>query len=298
MYSKRVNVLISTYNGELYIEDQINSILNQTYSNIKIYVRDDGSTDNTLNILKNYEADGKIQLIKGNNKGYGPSFLELLNIASEGDYWAFCDQDDVWRKNKIERAIVGIQKLDLNKPALYFHNYVLTDENLKNPKRYLNKMPKYLFSMAITQCIHMGFATLINDKLRDMMLRVDGDKLCSHDWWAELIVMEFGNVYTDDYIGAKHRRLDISISSSGMKARVKWFKKALGGNAEIKNLTNEFYREFSGEMNKHDRKILSWFVSEKYNFLKSVKKAFYIHRWRSSFSSELVVRFLMLIGRI
>ena len=293
----KVNVLISTYNGESYVDEQINSIISQSYPNIQIYVRDDCSTDNTLYILKSYEIGEKITLIKGENKGYGASFLELLKTASEGEYWAFCDQDDVWLPDKIEKAVEGIQKLDLSKPAMYVHNFTLTDEELVDQGKYANQIKNYSFPMAITECLHMGFATLINDKLRDMMLRVDGDKLCSHDWWAELIVMEFGNVYTDDYIGAKHRRLDISISSSGMKARVKWFKKALGGNAEIKNLTNEFYREFSGEMNKHDRMVLSWFVSEKYNFIKSVKKAFYIHRWRSSFSSELVVRFLMLIGR-
>lgn len=73
-----VNVLISTYNGEKYIKDQIDSILGQTYPNIRIYVRDDGSSDNTCNILKEYEKAGKIVLFRGDNVKWGKSFLTLL----------------------------------------------------------------------------------------------------------------------------------------------------------------------------------------------------------------------------
>lgn len=298
MGSKKVNVLVSTYNGEKYLNDQIDSILDQTYPNIEIFIRDDGSNDRTREIIKKYELYDNIVFFQGKNVGYGPSFLELLRVSSEGDFWAFCDQDDVWEKDKIEKAIIGIKKLDQTKPALYFHNYVLTDEELNEQSKYIETMPDYSFPMAITQCIHMGFATLINRKLRDEMLRVDGKNICSHDWWAELIVMEFGEVYYDNYIGAKHRRLDISISSNGIKSRIKWFKKAMGGNAEIKNLTRVFLDEFSEEMDSKDRKILEWFVFSKYNFFKSIKKAFYPHRWRTSFSSELALRFLMLMGRL
>ena len=84
-----VNVLISTYNGEKYIKDQIDSILGQTYSNIKIYVRDDGSSDNTCSILEEYEKTGKIVLFRGNNVKWGKSFLTLLKKAETGAYWAF-----------------------------------------------------------------------------------------------------------------------------------------------------------------------------------------------------------------
>ena len=91
-----VNVLISTYNGEKYIKDQIDSILGQTYPNIRIYVRDDGSSDNTCNILKEYEKAGKIVLFRGDNVKWGKSFLTLLKKAETGSYWAFSDQDDVW----------------------------------------------------------------------------------------------------------------------------------------------------------------------------------------------------------
>ena len=92
----KVVVLMSTYNGEKYIQEQLESILTQTYHNIKIYVRDDGSSDQTLEILKKYENENKIILLKGTNKGFIGSFLTLLKECEEADYYAWCDQDDIW----------------------------------------------------------------------------------------------------------------------------------------------------------------------------------------------------------
>lgn len=295
---KLVNILISTYNGEKYIREQIDSLLNQTYRNIKIYVRDDGSKDKTLDILHEFSEKNQIILIEGQNAGFGSSFMQLLKLAEEGDYWAFCDQDDVWDSEKIGNAVKYLNQVDERTPNMYFHNFSLTDENLNVTGQYRNRISNYSFQMAITECLHMGFATVINKELRRLMLKGDVMKLRSHDWWAELIVMEFGSVYTDDYIGAKHRRLDISLSSTGLKSRIKWFFGALKGNSEIQNITEQFLSVFGEEMKENDRKILKWFVSEKYNLVKAFKKSFYIRRWRTSMASELVVRFLMLVGKI
>lgn len=293
-----VNVLISTYNGEKYIEEQIDSVLKQTYDNIKIFIRDDGSKDGTLSILRRYQSENKIILIEGENIGYGRSFMRLLKQTKEGDFWAFCDQDDVWDEKKIQNAIEKITTLPMDKPAMYFHNFSVTNEKLEQQYIYRNQIPGYAFPMAITECLHLGFATVINKNLRKKMLRVDVDKLTTHDWWAELLVMEFGNVYVDDYIGAKHRRLDVSVSSDNLSTRLKWLIRALKGNAEISNITSLFLAEFGTEMQEKDRKILQWFVGDRYSLIKSLKKTFYFHRWRSSFSSEIVVRFLMVIGKI
>lgn len=291
-----VNVLISTYNGEAYIAEQIDSILAQTYSPVRIYVRDDGSKDQTLQVLKGY--GDKIKVLRGKNVGYGRSFLALLKKAEEGSYWAFCDQDDVWEPHKLEKAVAKLRRMPKDKPCMYFHNFSITDEKLKVQSLYHNRLPGYCFSMAITECLHLGFATVMNRELRQLMLRADMKHISTHDWWAELIAMEFGRIYTDDYVGAKHRRIDASVSSSNLSTRIRWFKKALKGNAEICNMTSMFLKEFGNEMKPEDRRVMEWFVSDHYSLSKSLHKAFYGHRWRSSLSSELVVRFLMLIGRI
>lgn len=295
---ERVNVLISTYNGEKYIMDQVDSILSQTYPDIQIYVRDDGSTDRTVSILKTLAKKNEIVLLEGENIGFGRSFLNLLRYADEGEYWAFCDQDDIWDNDKVGRAIEKLRDMPEDEPNMYFHNFDLTDENMNVIGVYQNSIPNYSFQMAITECLHMGFATVINSKLRDLMLKGDVMSLPSHDWWAELIVMEFGNVYADDYIGAKHRRLDTSLSSNGLKSRMKWFFGALKGNSEIPDLAREFMNVFGDNMKKEDKRVLNWFVMERYSIIKAFKKFFFIGRWRTNITSEWVIRCLMLIGRI
>lgn len=293
-----VNVLMSTYNGEKYIKEQLDSILHQSYHNLRIYVRDDGSSDGTLDILERYHRENKIILLKGDNVGYGSSFMQLLALADEGEYWAFSDQDDIWDSGKISRSVNKLSKMKKTEPNMYYHSYELTDEKMNVIGKSRAPIPNYSFQMAITECFHLGFATVINKELRELMLKGNASNIISHDWWAELIAMEFGNIYCDKYIGAKHRRLEESVSSSSLKSRVRWFFKALKGNSEIQSLTLSFCDTFETEMDKKDRRILLWFVSERYSFIKSLKKCFYYRRWRTSLASEFVVRFLMLAGKI
>lgn len=81
MNTKKVIICMSTYNGEKYLEEQLESLFSQTYKKIKIYVRDDGSTDGTIDILKKYEKKGKITLVLGKNLGYIGSFMNILEVA-------------------------------------------------------------------------------------------------------------------------------------------------------------------------------------------------------------------------
>ena len=100
----KIEILMATYNGEKYIGEQINSIINQTYTNWNLLIRDDGSKDKTLNIIKKYEKmDNRIILIRDNkdNLGFVKNFEELLKISSS-ELIMFSDQDDVWKKDKIK----------------------------------------------------------------------------------------------------------------------------------------------------------------------------------------------------
>lgn len=93
----KVIVLMSTYNGEKYLKEQIDSILNQVKVEVFLMIRDDGSSDNTIAILKEYERQNRnIKIIKGKNIGVGNSFMQLLYNSAEAEYYAFADQDDVW----------------------------------------------------------------------------------------------------------------------------------------------------------------------------------------------------------
>lgn len=124
-----VQIFMSTYNGEKYLEEQIESLRKQKDVDIKILVRDDGSKDNTVKILEKYKKAGILDFYKGNNVGYAKSFLHLLTNNIEADYYAFCDQDDVWLPDKLIKAIEKINENE--KPSLYASALKRVDENLK-----------------------------------------------------------------------------------------------------------------------------------------------------------------------
>ena len=112
MADKKVAIIMSTYNGEPFIRQQLDSILNQTYKNIELVVRDDGSKDKTVEIIKEYqEKYENIKFFQGENLGFVKSFFELLKLT-EADYYSYADQDDIWIENKIEPAVNSLNKLD------------------------------------------------------------------------------------------------------------------------------------------------------------------------------------------
>ena len=122
---------MSTYNGEEFVAEQMDSILNQTYKNIEIVVRDDGSKDSTTKIIKEYQKKYKnIKLYEGENLGFIKSFFELLKLV-EADYYAYADQDDIWIENKIELAVNSLNKLDDSKPNMAFGNSDYYNENMQ-----------------------------------------------------------------------------------------------------------------------------------------------------------------------
>lgn len=127
----KVQVLMSTYNGEKYIAEQVDSIFNQSDIDIYLLVRDDGSTDDTITnlelIKKKYK--NKIDIICGENIGYRKSFLKLIEYADNNmDYYAFSDQDDVWKKNKI---IDAVRLLKVSDSVLYASSLDIVNEQLK-----------------------------------------------------------------------------------------------------------------------------------------------------------------------
>ncbi|MBE5912901.1 MAG: glycosyltransferase [Pseudobutyrivibrio ruminis] len=293
----KVNILISTYNGAQYIIEQIESLLNQTYEYIDIFIRDDGSTDNTLEVIGPYVESGKVKLVKGTNIGFGKSFLSLLKESGDADYWAFCDQDDVWFPDKIKWAIDWFELQDNSKPLIYHSSYYLSDEVLSVTEKNKLWNYKYTFAKSLTEVIHMGFSIVINRTQRDLMLKADINNLTSHDHWAEVLAIKYGYVYEDERIASIHRRLTESQSSSSLYARFRWLRGALCNESEILPVAREYCRVFKDERDE-DYNIAALFVFDKYSLKKSLKKAFYPHRWRSSISSEIIIRCLMLIGKI
>lgn len=142
---KSVLILLATYNGSIYIREQLDSLYNQKGVSIHILVRDDGSTDNTLEILNEYkDRFSNITILKGENIRAIRSFYSLINYVIENnldyDYYAFCDQDDVWLENKLLCAIESLSNITNNR-SLYFCAASYVDKSLKyiGPKTIKDK---------------------------------------------------------------------------------------------------------------------------------------------------------------
>lgn len=179
----KVAVLMSAYNGEKYIKDQIESILDQDFDGtIDLYIRDDGSTDNTINILEDYSSKGKLKYIKANNMGATKSFLNLLKEIQGYDFYSFSDQDDVWDKDKITRAISKI--LDNDKPTIYCSNCMLVDENLNAIGRNTHReKPTYnLISILCLASCAQGCTSVLNNKMAEIIQENNiPDNIIMHD---------------------------------------------------------------------------------------------------------------------
>ena len=121
----KVQVLLSAYNGEKYIQEQIDSILNQSNVEVSLLIRNDGSTDDTRKILDS-QSTQNIKCINDKNIGLVRSFVELINQADEAEYYAFSDQDDVWDNDKLCSAISMLEDYK-NMPAVYSSNARLVD---------------------------------------------------------------------------------------------------------------------------------------------------------------------------
>lgn len=300
--NKSVAILVSTYNGEKYIKEQLDSILNQTYKEITIYVRDDGSRDNTINILKEYEQENKIVLIQGENIGFVKSFFELLKVCKKADYYAFSDQDDVWEKEKIEKQVQVIEKADKQEPVACYTNYNYYDSNLQLQEERKSSDIEPSFQNSIVECIAMGMNIMINNVVRNEIVSNLPQYCYGHDSWIYMICSEFGSMIEIKEPLVKYRRHEQNVSAGGMgflKFQIWRIKKFFVNKYfnEIRLQLCEYERIYKERMKKEDIKLLELFT-RKFNYISQLKKAFYPKKFREKFIDEVLLRIIFLIGAL
>lgn len=201
---KKIHILLATYNGENYLAEQLNSILNQTNTNWQLLIHDDNSTDNTVDIIKQYQKQNpdKIQFIDDDvsfgNASANFSFL-LEHVDSE--YIMFCDQDDVWLKNKIELTLEKMQDMEKtyqNLPILVHTDLTVVDEELKVISKsywkyqYIDPSKDSLNRLLVQNTI-TGCTVMINRRLMNIALPIPNDAIM-HDWWLGLVAAAFGKI--------------------------------------------------------------------------------------------------------
>ncbi|MBQ7192306.1 MAG: glycosyltransferase family 2 protein [Paludibacteraceae bacterium] len=193
-----INILMSTYNGEKYLTEQLDSILLQTYTDWNLFIRDDGSNDNTITILNNYKKkySDKITIVSdGQNLGACHSFERLLQGNDNADYFAFSDQDDVWLPDKLAHCLKTMQTAEqqfVNTPIIIHTDLEVVNEQLQtiNPSfwQYSNIQPSLvnnnLHYLAICNSV-TGCTMMMNKKAREYGLPVSPNAYM-HDAWIAL----------------------------------------------------------------------------------------------------------------
>jgi glycosyltransferase involved in cell wall biosynthesis len=196
-----VAILMATYNGEKYLREQIDSILSQTYTDWHLYIHDDGSTDNTKQILSDYcEYQNRITLLRYDKQGGAcRNFISMLEIVNS-EYYMFCDQDDVWLPHKIECCINVMQHKEKENP----HVPIIVNTDLKVVDQNLNIIDDsfwhyegvntsfikdYIDNAAVNSVT--GCTMLFNHKAKNVMCKPYSRALM-HDAWITLSVYAVG----------------------------------------------------------------------------------------------------------
>lgn len=300
---KKVKVLLSAYNGEKYIGEQVDSILGQTYQDLELYIRDDGSSDGTREVLKRYGEDERVHLMFGENLGFIKSFFELVARCGEADYYAYADQDDVWLPGKLEMALERLEQEEQGQPLLYFSNYDFYDSDMNFQGHARLPAIKPSFHNAVVDCLTLGFNSVFNGRARELMAKHIPEHSCGHDWWTYMVCAGMGKVLFDERVTVKYRRHGTNVSAGGMsflKFQIWRFRKFFVNDyfANIRKQMREFYGLYAGELKEEDRRFLELFCGERYRFGCALRKVFYPRRLRSGILDELFVRFIFLIGKL
>ncbi|WP_162151124.1 glycosyltransferase family 2 protein [Haploplasma modicum] len=295
-----MTILLSTYNGEKFLKKQLESLYDQTYKNIKIYIRDDGSTDNTLKILDEEQKKGKILFYSGKNKGVAESFWELIKNASDSDYYAFCDQDDFWLKDKIEKSVKRLVKEDKNMPLLYMSNVKIVDSNLnvikddKKDYEYIEN-PK----RALIKSLSPGCTFVFNYK-SILLLRKYNGKVDIHDWMTHKIISLHGKVIKDYDSTMLYRQHENNVigAKNGiiktMKRVIKTFKNSDNSRKKIGISLLENYSETVSNENREYLELLANYDQNK----KSKKKFYKEFKTVLSPVEKIYFKFLISKGKI
>lgn len=250
---ERILVLLSTYNGHKYLREQLDSLYAQENVHLHILVRDDGSKDETIEILNEYKnRHGKMTLITQTNIGCARSFHSLIEIAATRmplyDYYAFCDQDDVWLPNKLYQATLHLDKIETpNK--LYFCNANYVDSNLSFIKK--SKLPMHVsFKTCVFRNPILGCTMVFDNQFLQLMNKGNHDRINTkgylqlHDRWAYQCANYLGTtIIKDPSTTIQYRQHGNNVTSPNMSF-LKRYKNAITKIFKYRNVNLIFNKTF------------------------------------------------------
>ena len=224
----RVAILICTFRGERYLRRQLETIVEQTHTDWFICASDDGSDDNTLAILREFQqrlGDARLRIFAGPRNGFAANFLALIARADiQAPYYAFTDQDDEWDAHKLARAVAALGARPSGRPALYGSRAELIGPDGRHLgfSRIFSKPPG--FSNALVQNMVTGNTMVLNQPALQLMRDVGADlHVSAHDWWAYLLITgSGGDMIYDTYPTIRYRQHGANLYGENVSWRARW----------------------------------------------------------------------------
>ena len=263
---KEVSILLSTYNGERYLEEQLESIASQKGVSTKVVVRDDGSNDRTCDILETWKKKAALTWYQGENIGPARSFMDLLRNAEDTCYYAFSDQDDFWLSDKMQVAVSKLESYD-ERPALYFCQTELVDKNLNRIDSVIIH-PRLTFGESLVYQFVGGCTMVINRALRDIIKNYVPQYLSMHDVWIYDVAQAIGaHVVFDDTPHILYRQHGDNVTGQSTSVITEWknrterfVKRDLHSRSKV---AQEIYNGYYDIMPEENRLILRDFIDGK-----------------------------------
>ncbi len=274
-----VAILLAVYNGEKYLHQQLDSIVNQSYKDWKLYIRDDGSLDDSLLIINKFIADypDKLKLVDDNLKNLGScnNFFQILKNV-DADYYMFADQDDVWNTDKIEITLHHFKKIkkkdEIKKPLLLHTDLEVVDINLNRIAtsfwnyQQMDVIKGNSFNKLLVQNIVTGCTMMFNNELK-MKLEILPDNVFVHDWWIALVASKFGSIDHTDIQTIKYRQHPNNVAGAKQSGNKHFLKRLLKLNEVRKGLedsvfqANVFLNIYRNQLDDKTLKILDKFCN-------------------------------------
>ncbi len=309
---ERVAIIMSVYNGEKYLREQIDSLVNQDYSLIDIFIHDDGSFDSSEKIIEEYSARySNIYCInEERNLGYPQCFIRILNRVSGYDYYAFADQDDVWFSNKIHGAVSCLNKYKSNSPVLYYTAVRYCDKELRVSRESRFASGKRGISQESLQTLlfggeAMGMTFVFNNTAREELIKASIIDSSFKDCFLKLFCASCGSVFYNSKPSALYRRHNKAVTHKANPDRIigryySQIRKVLFSRDGFENQKRfiNYINHYSAYYIINDNKELIELFSTPNNLSKLIRKVLWPHRYRHRIIDEMGYRIAFLLGRI
>lgn len=296
-----VAIIMSVFNAEKYIKEQIDSILFQEQVNIQVWIRDDGSTDRTLSLIRNlYGKDDRITIQTGKNLGARESFFEaLFSCDLQCDYVGFSDADDVWISNKIKHSIDLLVASSFGGPIAVATRLHVVDESLNHISYTAIPKRGFSFANALVETVASGATIVMNRAALNIIRSARPNYAVMHDAWIYLVMTAFGELIYSELPTIQYRQHATNVfgTSHTLRRKISLRLRRLREISPYRRQAKEFSRLFRSSLNSKLQKKLERYLNYPKSLMGRIRFAIFSEVVKQNIGANIFMRLLILLGK-